>query len=152
MAYAFQVDGTKTPLGMLEKRNVNLYGRTNLKTVNTYWNTFGGVEATTTTSSEDWQINADDMKFTPAPNATAHSHFVMTAWRLASAVDSLNFKIEPHVNYYGQSGYRRWAQGAAAGTNSIAGGNTPYTSFEFEGANMTVLGFGAIAAAVMTMF
>jgi len=108
-------------------------------------------DAWTTVSDSDWQVNMSNTKFVPAASATEQSHFLFTAWRLASAGDYLDFKIIPNVTYYGQSGFRRWVQGSTSGA-AVASNDTPYTSFMFEGANMTVLGFGAIATAVLTMF
>jgi hypothetical protein len=151
MSYAFQVDGTKTPLGMIEKQNDNFWGTNNAADDVRYWTDFNYADSYTTDSDSDWQVNTDNTKFVPAASATEQHHFLFTAWRLGSAGDSQDFKIIPNVTYYGQSGYRRWPQGTTSGA-AVASANTPYTSFMFEGANMTVLGFGAIATAVLTMF
>jgi hypothetical protein len=68
-------------------------------------------------------------------------------WRLASAVDSLKFKIVPDQAYYFQAGHRYWAKGnTAAATQS---GNSDYLSVTFDGATSTILGFGALAAGIV---
>ena len=79
----------------------------------------------------------------------------MQVWRLASAVDSLKFKIVPDQAYYFQAGHRYWAKGnTAAATQS---GNSDYLSFQFDGAiddtidgaTSTILGLGALASSIV---
>jgi hypothetical protein len=57
MAYVFNVKAganATAPTSMVENRNVNLWGKTNLKTANNYWSAFGGADATNTTSTSAW--------------------------------------------------------------------------------------------------
>lgn len=96
-------------------------------------------------------MNKDTTSWTPG-NATAQSSFKFTAWRLATAGDATQFKITTNQIYYGQSGTRRWAPGAATNSVAAASDNTAYVSFMFDSANQTFLGLGAIAAVAMTMF
>ena len=71
----------------------------------------------------------------------------MQVWRLASAVDSLKFKIVPDQAYYFQAGHRYWAKGnTAAATQS---GNSEYLSFQFDGATSTILGYAALATGII---
>ena len=57
MAYSFNVKAganATAPTTMVENRNVNLWGKTNQKSSNVWWNTFGGSDATNTTSTSAW--------------------------------------------------------------------------------------------------
>jgi hypothetical protein len=96
-------------------------------------------------------VTADKTVWTPAANSTVEANFHLTTWRLASATDSLKFKFETDVTYYGQSGHRRWNAGLTSGVATETG-NTNYVSFSFDAANTTLLGVGALAAVALTMF
>ena len=151
MAYAFQVK-TGTPLTSQMVKSSNLYGKTRLNTSTVWWNTFGGTAATDTTATSNWQVNADLTKFTPAASTTVENNFHFSAWRLASALDSLNFKIVHNQDYYGQSGHRRWAAGTAVGSVATDSNNTQLVKFTFDAASTTLLGVGTVAALAMSMF
>lgn len=79
------------------------------------------------------------------------NNFHFTAWRLANFGDKLHFKFETEQDYYGQSGYRRWQSGAAAGSNAAASGNTDFVKFMFDDANSNLLGLSVLTAALLTI-
>lgn len=71
----------------------------------------------------------------------------MQVWRLASALDSLKFKFVPGTTYSGQAGHRFWAKGATAAASSYQ--NSQKVEFQFDGAASTLLGFSAVASAIV---
>lgn len=129
--------------------NKNSWGKRNFKTDVSFYKTFGGADAVNTTSSSAWQIDGSPQAIPDIRqgNATAEGHWDVHIWRLASAVDSLKFKIVPDRTYYLQAGHRYWAAKNVA--NATSSGDSNYISFKFDGATSTILGFGSLAAGII---